>query len=40
MYGEAIKVYEEYLRLFPDANEVETFRSFIVQLQKRMKEEQ
>jgi tetratricopeptide (TPR) repeat protein len=40
MYGEAIKIYEEYLRLFPDALEAETFRSFIVQIQKRMKEEQ
>ena len=40
MYAEAIKIYEEYLRLFPDALEAETFRSFIVQLQKRMKEEQ
>src|SRR5215204_5240767 len=40
MYPEAIKVYEEFLRSFPDANEAETFRSFIVQLQKRMKGEQ
>ena len=40
MYREAIKVYEEFLRIFPDANEAETFRSFIVQLQKRIKEEQ
>ena len=40
MYTEAIKVYEEFLRSFPDADETETFRSFIVQLQKRMKEEQ
>lgn len=40
MYTEAIKVYEEFLRSFPDADEAETFRSFIVQLQKRMKEEQ
>ena len=40
MYTEAIKVYEEFLRNFPDANEAETFRSFIVQLQKRIKEEQ
>ncbi len=40
MYQEAIKVYEEFLRNFPDANEAETFRSFIVQLQKRIKDEQ
>ncbi len=40
MYGEAIKVYEGFLRSFPEADEAETFRSFIVQLQKRMKEEQ
>ncbi len=40
MYKEAIKVYEEFLRIFPDANEAETFRSFIVQLEKRIKEEQ
>ncbi|MBS1794169.1 MAG: tetratricopeptide repeat protein [Acidobacteria bacterium] len=40
MYTEAIAVYEEFLRLFPDANEAETFRSFIVQLQKRIREEQ
>jgi tetratricopeptide (TPR) repeat protein len=40
MYQEAIKVYQEFLSGFPDANEAETFRSFIVQLQKRIKEEQ
>jgi tetratricopeptide (TPR) repeat protein len=40
MYPEAVKIYEEFIRLFPDAVEVETFRSFIVQIQKRMKEEQ
>jgi tetratricopeptide (TPR) repeat protein len=40
MYTEAIKIYEEFLRSFPDADEAETFRSFIVQLQKRMKDEQ
>jgi tetratricopeptide (TPR) repeat protein len=40
MYQEAIKVYEEFLSIFPDANEAETFRSFIVQLQKRIKDEQ
>ncbi len=40
MYQEAIKVYEDFLSNFPDANEAETFRSFIVQLQKRIKEDQ
>lgn len=40
MYPQAIKVYEEFLSNFPEANEAETFRSFIVQLQKRIKEEQ
>ncbi len=40
MYQQAIKVYEEFLSNFPEANEAETFRSFIVQLQKRIKEEQ
>jgi tetratricopeptide (TPR) repeat protein len=39
-YSDAILVYQDFLRLFPDAPEAETFRSFIVQLQKRMKEEQ
>lgn len=40
MYREAIKVYEEYIKNFSDADDVTTFRSFIVQLEKRMKEEQ
>ncbi|MEP6900458.1 MAG: tetratricopeptide repeat protein [Actinomycetota bacterium] len=40
MYQDAILVYEEFLRLFPDNDEAVTFRSFIVQLQKRIKEEQ
>lgn len=40
MYREAIQVYEEFLRLFPDSNEATAVRSFIVQIQKRMKEEQ
>jgi len=40
MYREAIKVYEEYIRNFPETEEVTTFRSFIVQLEKRLKEEQ
>ena len=40
MYPEAIKVYQEYIANFPDAEDVVTFRSFIVQLEKRIKEEQ
>lgn len=40
MYREAIKVYEEYVKNFPDTDEVVTFQSFIVQLEKRIKEEQ
>lgn len=39
-YREAIKVYEEYIKNFPEADDVITFRSFIVQLEKRIKEEQ
>ena len=35
MFSEAIKVYEKFLRLFPDAPEAETVRSFIVQINKR-----
>jgi len=40
MYREAIKIYEEYIKNFPDTDEVVTFQSFIVQLEKRIKEEQ
>lgn len=40
MYREAIKVYEEYIRNFPDADDVTTFRSFIVQANKKLKEQQ
>lgn len=36
MYQDAIKVYEKFLRLFPDASESEAMRSFIVQLKKRI----
>ena len=35
-WADAIKVYEEFLEIFPDANEAEMFRSFIVQARKRM----
>jgi tetratricopeptide (TPR) repeat protein len=40
MYREAIKVYEEYIKNFPETDDVVTFQSFIVQLEKRIKEEQ
>lgn len=40
MYPQAIKVYEEFLQIFPDANEAEMFRSFIVQARKQMNGEQ
>lgn len=35
MFPEAIKVYEKFLRLFPDSSEAEGVRSFIVQINKR-----
>lgn len=35
MFPEAIKVYEKFLRLFPDSDEVEAVQSFIVQINKR-----
>jgi len=35
-WPEAIRVYEQFLRVFPDANEAEMFRSFIVQAKKRI----
>jgi tetratricopeptide (TPR) repeat protein len=40
MFPQAIKVYEEFLQIFPDANEAEMFRSFIVQARKQMNGEQ
>ena len=39
-YTEAIKVYEEFLRVFPDSNETSAVRSYIVQLKKQMNGEQ
>jgi tetratricopeptide (TPR) repeat protein len=39
MFPEAIKVYEECLRTFPDASEASMFRSFIIQAQKQMEEQ-
>ncbi|HEX8734318.1 MAG TPA: tetratricopeptide repeat protein [Pyrinomonadaceae bacterium] len=38
-YTEAIRIYEEFLRVFPDSSEASAVRSFIVQLQKQMKEQ-
>jgi tetratricopeptide (TPR) repeat protein len=38
-YPEAIAIYEEYLRMFPDTNEATTFRSYIVQVKKLMAEQ-
>jgi tetratricopeptide (TPR) repeat protein len=35
-YTEAVKLYEEFLRKFPDSNEREMFESFITQIKKRM----
>ncbi|MGI8638923.1 MAG: tetratricopeptide repeat protein [Pyrinomonadaceae bacterium] len=39
-YTDAIAVYEEFLRVFPDSNEATAVRSFIVQLKKQMDGEQ
>lgn len=38
-YKEAIAVYQEFLKLFPNNNESEAVRSFIVQLNKQMSEQ-
>jgi tetratricopeptide (TPR) repeat protein len=40
MYKEAIAVYEEFLRVFPDANEATAVQSFIVQIKKQMEEQE
>jgi tetratricopeptide (TPR) repeat protein len=37
-YKEAIAVYEEFLRVFPDSSEATAVKSFIVQLKKEMSE--
>jgi tetratricopeptide (TPR) repeat protein len=39
-YKEAIKVYEEFLRIFPDTNEATSIRSLIVQTTREMNGEQ
>ena len=38
-YNEAIAVYEEFLRVFPDTSEATAVKSFIVQLKKEMSEQ-
>ncbi len=38
-FKEAIALYEDFLRIFPDAVEAEAVRSFIVQIKKQMAEE-
>ena len=38
-YEDAIAVYEEFLRVFPDSSEASVVRSFIVQLKKQMSEQ-
>ncbi len=39
-YKDAIAVYEEFLRVFPDSNETSAVQSYIVQLKKQMNDEQ
>jgi len=39
-FDEAIAVYEEFLRVFPDSNEATAVKSFILQLKKQMSGEQ
>ncbi len=39
-YNEAIALYEEFLRVFPDTSEASVVRSFIVQLKKQMSEQE
>jgi tetratricopeptide (TPR) repeat protein len=39
-YPEAIKIYEEFLRVFPDSSEASTMRSLIVQTTREMNGEQ
>ena len=38
-YKEAISVYEDFLRTFPDSSEAEAVRSFIVQINKQLAEQ-
>lgn len=38
-YAEAIKIYEEFLRVFPDSNDASAVQSFIVQARKQMNDQ-
>lgn len=38
-FKEAIAVYEEFIRMFPNSDEVVTYRSYIVQAKKQMEEQ-
>ena len=38
-FKEAIAVYEDFLRIFPDSNEAEAVKSFIVQINKQLAEQ-
>ncbi|MBA2620763.1 MAG: tetratricopeptide repeat protein [Acidobacteria bacterium] len=40
MFAQAIKTYEKFLRLFPNSDEAEAVRSFIVQINKREQQQQ
>src|SRR5207237_10497796 len=40
MFPEAIKVYEDFLKIFPDSSEASVVQSFIVQIKKQMSEGQ
>ncbi len=40
MEAEAVKAYEDFLRLFPDTDEASVVESFIVQIKKRQQEQQ
>jgi tetratricopeptide (TPR) repeat protein len=37
-FKEAIAIYEEFIRLFPESNEVATYQSYIVQAKKQMEQ--
>jgi tetratricopeptide (TPR) repeat protein len=39
-YDDAIAIYEEFLRLFPNSNEADAIRSFITQIQKQRAEQE
>ncbi len=39
-FNEAITVYQEYLKIFPDSSEAEAVRSYIVQIKKQMADQE